>query len=694
MKACLLKFVMVFSLLLPISALAKPPDIPDMDDSSLKIPWSDFKKILEKLLEEKPEPEPEEEEPEPPMSFSITSAHYEGKLESGAAGFNFVIKFTVLDKKQWQMVPILPETLAIGEVKLDKKPALVTTEDGWHNIALLSPGEHTATGTFFVETENRLGPSSVSFPISRTPVTTLSFSIPKEGLTIEADPASLNRVTSKGKSTVLYAVLPSTEDVSISWGRKIVAEEAELRLNAQVESLVSLGERLCQVDSVVQYEILHRGVTSFELGLPDGATLVDIVGNGVADWKVNKYDGEQKITVNLNFEAKDSYELLVSYEIALPDATAEAVVPELKVLGVTREVGYLGVAARTNIEVEINSLKDLASQDVARLPFGIANRSAAPLIFGFKYIGHPWELNLQATKHKEVRILSYTVDRAILTSFLTTEGELVTKAIYTVRNNREQFIRIKLPPNARVFNAFRNNMPVQPASDKKGRILIPLEKSTGGRGQARAFTIEITYMVLIDELSKYFGSFDLIAPETDIITNSMEWALYLPDEYTYWVKDASMEETTIRLAGWESKPAGTTTPMTSTEKLSALGSLNGGRGGKDAPDKQGRADLYMYQSKSNLSKGQVDFRGGGGKDFVQAALPVQFTVPQVGSMLSFRKTIIQENEPNTITLSYRKQVEVTHAAKRNTLFGFLLIILVFLIRLTRRRKLARKEAGQ
>ena len=55
--------------------------------------------------------------------------------------------------------------------------------------------------------------------------------------------------------------------------------------------------------------------------------------------------------------------------------------PELHVLGVEREIGHLGVAARTNIELGVNSLKNLATLDVSDIPSGIAARSAAPLIF-------------------------------------------------------------------------------------------------------------------------------------------------------------------------------------------------------------------------------------------------------------------------------------------------------------------------
>ena len=86
--------------------------------------------------------------------------------------------------------------------------------------------------------------STASLTVPETPVTTLSFFIPEPGLSIEAKPSNLNRVSSDEKGSRLEAVLPPTDRVTISWSKKVEIEEAELRMNAEVESLVSLGERL------------------------------------------------------------------------------------------------------------------------------------------------------------------------------------------------------------------------------------------------------------------------------------------------------------------------------------------------------------------------------------------------------------------------------------------------------------------
>ena len=61
MKAHSIKVLLVLILLFPYSVMAKSLELPNLKESFLEIPWSDFKKILEKLQPPEPPPEPEEE---------------------------------------------------------------------------------------------------------------------------------------------------------------------------------------------------------------------------------------------------------------------------------------------------------------------------------------------------------------------------------------------------------------------------------------------------------------------------------------------------------------------------------------------------------------------------------------------------------------------------------------------------------
>lgn len=686
MRAPCLKAILLMAVIIPLSALAEPLKVPDLENSRMEIPWADFKKIL-LMIQPKDQPEPEPQ-PQPPAPYIITSAAYQGRAEAGAAAFEVTVRLTVLEKKQWVSMPVLPDELAADRLLLDGKPALVMTSGGWHNVVLLSPDDHVLTGRFYVPFGNRSGPRSFSMPLPRTPVTTLTFTVPEPGLDIKAEPANLNRVIGEGGATRLEAVLPPTDRVGVSWSKKVESRERDLRLNAEVESLVSLGERLCEVQSFIHYEILHKGVTGFELALPKDVSIVDVAGVGVADWKIKSDGGRQVVSVSLSFEARDRYILTVTYEKDLPDATAEVALPELEILGANRDVGHIGVAARTNIEVEVLEVKELGSLDVAELPYGIAARSPNPVIHAFKYVSHPWELKLKAVKHDDVEVLTCAIDAAGIHSYLTRDGELLTRAFYTVRNNRKQFMRVTLPEGARVFGTFRNGRPVQPARDKEGRVLIPLEKSAGSSGQARSFTVEIIYLTELSPLKKWFGRLRVEAPSTDIMVNSMEWGLSGPKDYRFKVRESSLEgpsniatyptEIWFKMyPDWEDSviSQGMIRPPKKEDFLESRG------------ESLDLSEITGAMAVPNVSPQVSTSREG---KIVQAALPVRFNIPRSKSRMTlFTKTIVQENEDNFIVFKYRKAPKSLSTARRVfrlfVLVGVIALVTWWLLRRRARR---------
>jgi hypothetical protein len=301
---------------------------------------------------------------------------------------------------------------------------------------------------------------------------------------------------------------------------------------------------------------------------------------------------------------------------------------------------------------------------VAQLPAGIADRSSAPLLFAFKYVGHPWALTLQATKHQDVEVLTCAIDRADLVSFLTKDGELVTRASYVIRNNREQFIRLTLPTGARVFSTFRDDQPVQPSKDEKGRILIPLEKSAGGSGQARSFTVEITYLTQLPKLSRWFGTIDLKAPATDIIANSMKWMIYVPINYKYKLRKASMEEKPNEIGNFQIF-------------------LSDGEQTKSKSANEEYKMTFNTSQAANVDQGQGWF--------VQAAMPVRFAVPQSGVNLLFVKDFVMQDQANYITLGYRKIPKAVSTARRVLRFTIAVILLLLVVWYWRRRSRRKKE---
>ena len=110
--------------------------------------------------------------------------------------------------------------------------------------------------------------------------------------------------------------------------------------------------------------------------------------------------------------------------------------------------------------------------DVSELPSELIGRSQKPLLFGFKYLHHPYLLVLDIKKHEEIPVISTVIDSASGVTLFTADGKLVNRLIYKVRNTSKQFLELSLPPQAEVWSVFVGREPARPRL-KNSKILIP-----------------------------------------------------------------------------------------------------------------------------------------------------------------------------------------------------------------------------
>ena len=113
----------------------------------------------------------------------------------------------------------------------------------------------------------------------------------------------------------------------------------------------------------------------------------------------------------------------MTYERNIGEGSVVAEVPSIKAVGVERENGYFGVAARTNVELAVNKLDRVTPIDVKELPSSIWGRSANPILLAFKYLNHPFNITIDVTRHEELPVLVAAVDVANYVTLYTEEGK-------------------------------------------------------------------------------------------------------------------------------------------------------------------------------------------------------------------------------------------------------------------------------
>ena len=195
---------------------------------------------------------------------------------------------------------------------------------------------------------------------------------------------------------------------------------------------------------------------------------------------------------------------------------------------VERESGYVVVAARPPVQAAEKSLGDLLARiDFNELP-DWAERPTKETVMAFKYLRPGYRLALEVKRYGEAEVLAALVESARFTTVVADDGQMMTEASLTVRNNGRQHLEIALPGGGtNVWSAFVAGEPVRP-NVRQGRLLLAMERNTDDT----PVVIELTY-VSSENFPRRRGSFALASPTFDVPVKNARWDLYLPPDYEY-----------------------------------------------------------------------------------------------------------------------------------------------------------------
>ena len=452
-----------------------------MKGATVDLKWNEFRALLEWSIKQK-------DEVPPPADHIVTSSQYSGSLSDDGATFKLAAKINILRKKGWKKIPILPVTVALTKTELPQGVFLNATGASYELLTEQS-GVIDVSIEFSVAVNKSAGINQVGFKRVLTGSSVLDLTIAREDVDVKvADSQSLVSKTAN-KQTQVIAAVPSNAAVAISWERALPKVAAvPTKLYAEVGTLVAVAEGLLLCQEVVNYNILHTAVRELSLQVPAGASVLTVYAPNVQDWRVDK-DG--KLQVVLKTEVIGSYALRITYEQA---SKVAAETPVIHPLGVERQRGYVGVVAIANVEIAAGQVDAATAIDVRQLPADIVSMTNQPILLAFRYLGEKFNIPLTIKKHAEVGVLVTIVDSGVFTAMQLADGRRITKVIYSVRNNRNQFLRLKMPEGSEIWSVSVSGNTVSPAKDEAGNVLVPLVRSSGGAQELAAFPVEMVYV--------------------------------------------------------------------------------------------------------------------------------------------------------------------------------------------------------
>ncbi|MEJ2544091.1 MAG: hypothetical protein P8Y99_08480, partial [Calditrichaceae bacterium] len=188
-------------------------------DGNVILSKQEFQKLVDQMKT------PTDPTAKPPFEYLITKSEYSGKMNDNATDFTATFIVHIMKDEGYLNIPILRQNMAINELTVDNKPALIVSEGGYHKVILKGKGEYTVKANFSVKSSLDRGPHKIDLYIQQTPITILNMELPIKDADLEIPQAQQIASRTRGNSTLVSAILSPGTFVSVQWRKK--APEAE-----------------------------------------------------------------------------------------------------------------------------------------------------------------------------------------------------------------------------------------------------------------------------------------------------------------------------------------------------------------------------------------------------------------------------------------------------------------------------------
>ena len=635
-----------------------------LKEGNVVLKREEFKKLVDQM---KPPVDPDVK---PPFDYLITKAVYSGIMNRDNTAFTATLTVHVLKDNAYLRIPVIPQNIALQDIKLDGKQALVVSENGYHQVVISRTGEHTVTVSFSLKSSLDKGPHKLDLNIQQTPVTVLNMDLPLKEIDVEIPQAQQLSSRVSGNRTLVSALITPGRYISIQWRKKLaVTEKIPPKLYSEVYHLLSIEDDVLKLNADINYNILHSEIDQVRLAIPDNMNVLSISGDGVGEWQELSRGNERFIIIPFTYGKKGNVWVYVQAEVPLTESGKATSYSGFRVLETVRETGYIGIALNTSAEVIVAESEGLEKAAPQKLPQQLINKSTKPLIMGFKYLKHPFSMVLDVNKHEKIAVPVATINSANVVTLFTEDGKVVHRMIYQVRNSAKQFLEIQLPEGGDVWSVFVDNQPVESSINKERKLLIPLIRSRLVNNKLETFPVEV--ILALSEVSfRSLGEKGSVLPEVDLLISQMIWSVYLPNDYTYNYFSSTLEKEEIirgvNLFSANRRRYDQEAMRQLRPELPAPGATLGLQSdelkevykGKDARSSFKNIPMEESQIASQMAA-EMEFGGrlekmaeGDAAGMGTGVLPITIQIPTSGQVYRFARTIIKPEDALMFSVVY------------------------------------------
>ena len=321
----------------------------------------------------------------------------------------------------------------------------------------------------------------------------------------------------------------------------VTPERKRGKFNAQIDTLISIGEVTLKGLVSIRNDIKSGSLLDLSLSLPGDVNILSVSGPSIRTHTIVADGDIQRVDIEFTQEMKGQFRIELNYERIMLDSAAEITVPQIAVADADVEHGRIAIEALSVLEVQPSQVEQLSSLEINELPKQLLLKTTNPILLAYKYVktDKPFALDLRITRHEEIDVQVAAIDSAAYKTLYTLDGLAVTRAQFSVRNSRRQFLRLTLPEESNIWSVFVNGHAQKPAfaSGADGgprEVLIKMINS------ATAFPVELVYATQAATM-RNFGKLSGHLPRPDMIVTHTNWDVYVPPSPRYGEPRSNMD---------------------------------------------------------------------------------------------------------------------------------------------------------
>src|SRR6266403_1248427 len=653
----LLAILLAWILILPGLAKAGGSALPPVPASgNVTLPLDAYNHLLE--LASKPVRKTDA----PPVPYSMKRADLKFRVTDESVQGTVQLQGEILHKGATK-VP-LTSGMAILDARQEGKSLPLALENGTHTAVLNGPSEFSVILDAGLSLNIEAGRASFSLPAPSAGSVRFAFVVPGDHTNVRVSPGLITARSSANSQTSIEATLVPGVQANIWWTTREAAAPVvpkEVRFLSDVKTLVSVSEAEIRIAALADISVVQGEPSRFEIEIPVGYEVTGTTGASIESSEVES----GVLVLKVSAPAQRSHQFLISMEKSITATKVDA--PFLSFKNAQRETGEVLVDGAGTIELTAKEADGLKRMDFKETNPYLRSLSRFPMQAAFRYHKQPSEkpsLALEWTRFPDSSVLSAVVERAVVTTLVTTEGRSLTEIKLLVKNQAQPFLKIALPAGASILTAEVAGEKVKPVEGPDGNR-VPLLRP--GFRPTDSYNVSFVFIHSGAPFAKKGGS-DISLPKMDIPIDLLQWEVFLPERYK--VKDFGGDAIAANLLPPASQDVSGAEEFQTLDLFGRASSTSLGAVTQTVTVEATNSPLDRRESERNARKIAAQQQTAASVNVtnlqqrVSGVLPVRIDVPRAGNSYHFVRPLVLDEETK-VSFTYKtKQTSLTNGRGR------------------------------